>query len=92
MASQIRLAVRVLGAIVLVAVALFCSYGFLASFEAGFPQFPNAFHLLYGAVDLTAVIGVVWLADLPAIQGDRHGQSRSELEDLLAMVPVNGVV
>src|SRR5215831_7776926 len=61
MSGQIRLAIRVLGAMLLVPIFLFCVYGFLASFEVGFPKFPNAFHLLYGSVGVAAVIGAVKL-------------------------------
>jgi hypothetical protein len=67
MRSPIRLGVRVLGAILLVPVALFCVYGFLASFEVGFPKFPNVFHFLYGTVFMAAVIGAGWLL-IPAFK------------------------
>lgn len=59
MSSQILVVGRVLGAILLVALALFCGYGFLASYELGFP---NVFHAVYGTVGVTAVMGAIWLA------------------------------
>lgn len=61
MSSQIRVAVRVVGAILLVGLTLFCGFGFLASFEPGFGTFPNVFHALYGAAGVLAVAGAVWL-------------------------------
>jgi len=61
MRSRTLRAVRVLGAMLLVAVFILCVYGFLASFEAGFPSFPNAFHLFYGSIGVGAVIGAMRL-------------------------------
>jgi hypothetical protein len=58
MSSQIRVAAKLLGAILLVSVALFCGYGFLASYELGFP---NVWHAIYAAAGVAAVIGAVWL-------------------------------
>lgn len=60
MSNQIRVAVELLGAILLVGLALFCGFGFLASFEPGFGKFPNVFHALYGTVGVAAVVGAVW--------------------------------
>ena len=58
MRSQIRVAVQVLGAMLLIGIALFCGYGFLASFELGFP---NVFHFLYGTAGLATLLGAAWL-------------------------------
>jgi hypothetical protein len=56
--SQTRVAVRVRGAILLVGLALFCGYGFSASYELGSP---DVFHVLYGAAGVAVVTGAVWL-------------------------------
>jgi hypothetical protein len=64
MTSQVPVALRVLGAIPLAGLALFCGYGFLAAGELGFP---NVWHFLYGAAGLAALAGAVWLV-LPAFQ------------------------
>jgi hypothetical protein len=49
---------RVVGATLLVGLALFCGYGFLASYELGFP---NVFHALYGATGVGALLVAAWL-------------------------------
>jgi hypothetical protein len=56
--SQIGVAVRILGAILLVGLAVFCGYGFLASYELGFPI---VWHSLYGVVGAVAVMAAVCL-------------------------------
>jgi hypothetical protein len=58
MSSQIPVAGKVVAAIVLVAVAFFCGFGFVASYELGFP---NVFHTLYGTVGVAALLGAFWL-------------------------------
>jgi hypothetical protein len=64
MSSQNRMAAKLLGAILLVGLALFCGYGFLASYELGFP---NVWHAIYGGTGVAAVIGAVWLI-FPALK------------------------
>jgi hypothetical protein len=76
MSSQGRVAARLLGAILLVCLAFFCGYGFLASFEPGFGGFPNVFHALYGALGVAAVIGAVWLI-FPALKSMITGTADS---------------
>lgn len=53
-----EMCLRMLGAVVLFGVALFCCYGFLASSELGFP---NVFHVIYAAVGFVALGAVGWL-------------------------------
>jgi acyl-CoA synthetase (AMP-forming)/AMP-acid ligase II len=53
MSGRARVAARLLAAVVLVGVALLCGFGFLASFELGFP---NVFHALYGAAGVAALV------------------------------------
>jgi hypothetical protein len=62
--SQIRVAVRILGAILLIGLSLFCGFGFLASYEFGFP---NVWHFLYCAVGVAAVVTAMWLV-FPALR------------------------
>jgi hypothetical protein len=64
MSSQLGVAVRVAGAILLLGLALFCGYGFLASYEFGFP---NVWHFIYGVVGLAAIGAAVWLV-FPALK------------------------
>lgn len=61
MSAQIRIAAKLVGAILLVGLTLFCGYGFLASFEPGFGKFPNVFHAFYGVIGVAALVGAVWL-------------------------------
>jgi hypothetical protein len=80
MRTQIRVAARLLGAIALVGLALFSGYGFLASFEPGFGDFPNVFHTLFGAASVAAIIGAVWLtlsAFRPKVPGTADSPVRS---------------
>jgi hypothetical protein len=58
MSSQIRVTARILGAIFLVGLALFCAFGFLASFELGSL---NVFHIIYGVAAVAALLGGVCL-------------------------------
>jgi hypothetical protein len=58
MIGQIRVAAKLLGAILLVGLALFCGFGFLASNELGFP---NGWHALDGAAGVAALLGASWL-------------------------------
>jgi hypothetical protein len=51
---------RIVSAVVLVGVAAFCVFGFLASSEAG-PEDANLFRLLYGAVGLSSVVTAGYL-------------------------------
>jgi hypothetical protein len=67
MRSKFRLAACLLGVILLVGLAILCGYGFLASYEFGFP---NLFHTIYGGILVAAVIGAVWLV-FPAIPKGR---------------------
>jgi hypothetical protein len=62
MSNQIRIAMKALGAILLLGLAAFCGYGFLASFEPGFGSFPNVFHVLYAGTGIVAIIGAVFLS------------------------------
>jgi hypothetical protein len=39
-------------------VALSCGYGFLASYELGFPK---VWHFLYGTAGVAAMVGALWL-------------------------------
>jgi hypothetical protein len=55
----------------LVGLSVFCEYGFLASYEFGFP---NVWHFLYSAAGVAAVIAVVWLV-LPAFKRVRTGKA-----------------
>lgn len=64
MSSQIRIAARLAGAILLLGLAIFCGYGFLASFEM---PFPNGGHALYGIIGVSALAWAVWLI-LPALK------------------------
>jgi hypothetical protein len=72
MGGPILVAARILTAILLVGVALFCGFGFLASYELGFP---NIFHLLYGLAGVAALLGAVWLVVWP---GPSSGQAPRE--------------
>jgi hypothetical protein len=74
MSGQIRVAVRVLGAVLLVDLALFCAYGFLASFELGFP---NVFHAIYGGAGVAATMGAVGLV-FPAVKPISTGKADPE--------------
>jgi hypothetical protein len=56
--SQIGVAVTMLGAILLVGLAVFCGYGFLASYELGFS---TVWHFLYGVVGAVAVMAAARL-------------------------------
>ncbi len=58
MSSQFGVAVRLLGAILLLGLTVFCGFGFLASYELGFP---TVWHFLYGVVGAVAVMAAVWL-------------------------------
>jgi hypothetical protein len=58
MSSQIRLAASVLGAILLIGLTALCGFGFLASYELGFP---NVWHFIYGAAGLAAAMAATWL-------------------------------
>jgi len=58
MSSQIAIGASVLGAIVLLALTVFCGYAFLASYEFGLP---NVWHLLCGTAGVAATIAAVWL-------------------------------
>jgi hypothetical protein len=71
MSNQVRVAAKLLGAILLVSLALFCGYGFLASFEPGFGKFPNVFHAVYGAVGAAALMGAVWLGLVQVGRGQK---------------------
>jgi hypothetical protein len=63
--SQIAVAVKLLGAILLLGVTAFCGFGFLASYEF---EFPNVWHFLYCAVGAAALMAAVWLV-LPGFKG-----------------------
>jgi hypothetical protein len=52
---------KALGALLLLGLAGFCGYGFLASFEPGFGTFPNVFHVLYAGTGVGALTGAVFL-------------------------------
>jgi hypothetical protein len=67
MSSQIRVAVKLLGAILLVGLALVCGFGFLASYELGSL---NVWHAIYGGIGVAGVMGAVWLV-FPAITNGR---------------------
>jgi hypothetical protein len=69
MKTQIGVAARLMAAILLFGLAIFCGYGFLASYELGFP---NVFHFLYGAIGLAEVASVAWLV-LPAFKWPLSG-------------------
>ena|SRR5260370_32108641 len=84
MGNQIRVAARLLGAILLVGLFLFCGYGFLASFEPGFGRFPNLFHAFYGAAGAAAVISAVWLI-VPAIRSIFTGTADRRLAALFSL-------
>ena len=51
---------RIVGATVLIAVAAFCVFGFLAAGEV--PADANSFRLVYGAAGVVSVGTAVWLA------------------------------
>lgn len=56
--------IRILLALAALAVALFCLFGFLASFEAGPPVLYWTFRILYAVVGLSCLIAVarlLWL-------------------------------
>jgi hypothetical protein len=67
--SESRIAVRALGAILLAGLAFFCGYGFLASYELGFP---NVWHVSYGTAGVVALVGAAWLA-IAAAQAEQGG-------------------
>ena len=59
MSRQIPVAVRALGAVVLVGLAFLAGYGFLASYELGFP---TIWHAVYGTACVVAILAAAWLA------------------------------
>jgi hypothetical protein len=81
MSSQIRVAAKLLGAILLVSLALFCQYGFLASYELGFP---NVWHAIYGVTGVAAVITAVWLG-FPALKSIFMGTADRRLAALFSL-------
>jgi hypothetical protein len=58
MSGQVGVAVRFLGAILLLCLTILCGYGFLAAYELGFP---NVWHFLYCAVGVATAMAAVWL-------------------------------
>jgi hypothetical protein len=74
MSGEIRVAIKVLGAVLLIDLALFCGYGFLASYELGFP---NVFHAIYGVAGLAAMMGAICLL-FPAFKPISTGKADSQ--------------
>jgi hypothetical protein len=92
--SHIRVAMRILGAVPLIGLSIFCGFGFLASYEF---RFPNVWHFLYCAVGVAAVMTGVWLM-FPAFQrvvtGAAYpdGASRWSLFRLATLFSVFGII
>ena len=55
------LAVRILLALLLLPLALFCAFGFLATFEPNEPAVTWTFRALYGGFGLASLLGMIHL-------------------------------
>jgi hypothetical protein len=88
MRTLILVSARLVAAFVGIALGIFCGYGFLASYEYGFP---NVFHFLYGAMGLAVATATV-LIIFVALKPDKRtpGRKGVMIDDEIVSVAIAG--